>query len=98
MNSSVKKINKNTYEISYLVNGKMYKMIVTPVKGPAPVLQVSDENEEDVSDMVLPFLGPRNDWHGRVFTSKDFKRRSLTFELGSGEEVTFEEDQKLLID
>ena len=96
-NNSVKRINKNTYEISYLVNGKTFKMLVTPIKGPSRVLQVSDENKEDVTELVLPFLGPRNDWHGRTFTSKDFKRKTLTFELGDGEEKTFEEEEALSV-
>lgn len=96
-NNSVKRINKNTYEISYLVNGRVYKMLVTPIRGPSRVLQVSDENNEDITDLVVPFLGPRNDWHGRKFTSKDFKRKTLTFELGNGEELTFEEDQELSV-
>jgi len=98
MNNSVKKINKNTYEISYLVNGKMYNMIITPIKGPARILQVIDENNEDVTDMVLPYAGPINDWHGRSFTPKDFKRSTLTFELGCGREITFKEDQTLNVE
>lgn len=95
MNNSIKKIDKNNYEISYLIDGKMYKMIVKPHKGPACILQVIDENNKDITDEIIPYLGPENDWHGRKFSSKDFKKKSLTFELGNGEERTFEEGEIL---
>lgn len=95
MNSSIKKVGRNSYEISYLIEGKMYKMIVKPQKGPSRVLQVSDENKEDITELVLPFLGPKNDWHGRKFVSWDFNRKSLTFELGNGEERTFKDEDIL---
>ena len=91
MNTSVRKLDKKTYEISYVIDRKLYKMIVTPKRGPAPIIQVSDENSTDITDYILPYMGPEYDWHGKLFTPKFFQRKSLTFELMNGEEFTYEE-------
>ena len=68
MNNSVKKINSKTYEITYVVNGRLHKMLVTPAFGPDPILQVSNEHEHDITDSIVPYLGPCRDWHHRPFT------------------------------
>lgn len=92
MNNSVKKLDKKTYEVSYIINGKMYKMIVNHDRGPCPILQVTDGEHEDMTDTVIPYLGPSNDWHNHKFNPKFFGKESMTFELANGEEKTFGED------
>jgi len=88
MNSSMIKLGRNKYLITYVINGKMYKMIVIPRRGPAPVLQVIDTDvQEDVSDEVMPYMGPRYDWHNSDISFDDvFSREKLVFELANGEE------------
>ena len=90
MNNSVRQIDNKTYELTYVINGKIYKMIVTPKKGPAPILQISNDLENDVTDHVLPYMGPQYDWHGSRFNPEFFTYRSLTFELADGTEHTYE--------
>jgi len=92
MNNSVKKLDKNVYEVSYQIKGKSYKMIVTPDKGPAKILQISNDSEIDVTNRVLPYLGPNYNWHGTKLTPKFFGYTSLTFELYDGGEKTFTDD------
>lgn len=84
LNNSVRKIGKNVYEVSYVINGKIYKMLVTPVRGRPPVVRITDENGEDATDMVRPYMGPKLDWHRTVFRPDFFNRGSLTFELSDG--------------
>ena len=91
MNSSVAKRNKY-YEISYVIEGKLYKMLVRPLRGPAPVLQVINDQDDDVTDEVLPYMGPRYDWHNVKISPKFFGYNSLTFELKDGSEHTYEEN------
>lgn len=91
MNNSVRKIDRKTYEVTYVINGRMYKMIVTPKLGPIPVLQISNDLENDVTDHVLPYMGPQYDWHGYKLTPKFFGYRSLTFELSDGSEHNYDE-------
>ena len=92
MNNSMIKLGRNKYLVKYTINGKMYKMIVMPRRGPAPVLQViDDELREDVSDDIIPYMGPRYDWHNSDITfSEVFGRKRLVFELSNGEEQSCE--------
>lgn len=92
MNNSMIKLGRNKYLVTYVINGKMYKMIVIPRRGPAPVLQViDDEIREDISDDVIPYMGPRYDWHNSDINFSDvFGRKKLVFELSNGEEQSCE--------
>ena len=97
MNNSVTKFNNKTYEVSYVINGKLYKMLVVPKRGPLPVLQISDESQNDVTDHILPYMGSRYDWYGENLNPKYFGYKSLTFELSDGNEYTFTNDSNMNI-
>lgn len=92
MNNSVKRIDNKTYELTYVINGRMYKMIVIPKRGPAPVLLITSELTEDLTNRILPYMGPQYDWHGFKFNTQFFGCKSLTFEMGDGSEVTHENE------
>jgi hypothetical protein len=92
MNNSVKKVDKNVYEVSYQIKGKTYKIIVIPDKGPNKILQISNDSQIDVTNHVLPYLGPNYNWHGTKLAPKFFGYKSLTFELYDGSEKTFTDD------
>ncbi len=93
MNSGIRQINRNTFEISYVVSGKMYKMIVTPRRGPTPILQISDGIDKDVTTEVLHYIGPSYNWHGTTITPKTLGYNNLTFQLSTGEEVSYNEHE-----
>ena len=93
LNNNVKKLNKSTFEITYVIKGQIYKIIISlpSMSGPSPILQISDENQNDLTDIVLPYMGPLYDWHGNHFTPEFFNCKSLTFELSNGTEHTYED-------
>lgn len=95
MNSTVRQLDRKTYEVSYVIEGKLYKMVVAPKRGPAPVIQISDDESNDITDHVLPYMGPNYDWHGNVFKPRFFGHKSLTFELLNGDEYTYDEDSQV---
>lgn len=90
LNNSVKKVKKNTYLVTYVIDGKVYKMFVVPTRGPAPVLQISDDEGYDVTRAVLPFMGPNYNWHGMGITPKNLLYESLAFEYSDGESRVFD--------
>lgn len=92
MNTTIRKLDNKTYEITYVINGKMYKMITIPKRGPSPVLQISDDEQNDVTSHILSYMGPQYDWHGNRLTPQFFGHKSLTFELGDGTEHTYTEN------
>ena len=91
LNNSVTKIDKNTYEVKYVLGGKMYRMVVIPKKGPSHIIQIRDEYEEDITEHILPYYGPNYDWYSINFIPQFFNCKKMTFELDTGEEKIFEE-------
>ena len=97
-NTSLKQCGKNKYEISYTINGKIYKIISKKQRGPSPILQISNELDVDVTQDILPFLGPGYDWHCNTFTPFDFGYNSLIFEMHNGNGYTFSCNDEIKID
>lgn len=88
VNKTIKKINRNKYELTYVIEGKIYKMIVTVSRGPSPVLQIINDKNDDVTSQIVPYLGPNYNWHNTKFTPESFGFETLTFELSDGTEYT----------
>ena len=85
INTSVKPIGNNEYELSYVIKGKIYKMIVKPECGPNSVLLVLDENDEDITHVVSPYFAPQI----CDVTPKSLGYQKVTVELFTGENKTF---------
>lgn len=97
MNSTVVQLDKNKYIITYVIKGKTYKMIVKPIRGPKQVLLVYDENQEDVSHLIFPYLGPEENWHYQVYTPNFFNKNELTFELSNGNQKVFLKNDNIML-
>jgi len=97
MNNSVIKLDKNKYQVSYIINGKLYKMIVTPSRGPMPILCITDKYENDITEKIIPYLGPNNDWHNKKFYPDFFNEELLIIELSNGEKKIFNHSETIEI-
>lgn len=95
MNTSIVKIDNDTYVLSYVIEGILYRTIITPSKLGHPVLLVSDNASNDVSDIVLPYLGPSYNWHGLALTPASLGFDKLIFEMSDGNELVFEKKEPL---
>jgi len=84
MNNTVVKINKNTYEITYIVEGKMYKLVTHVKRGPAPILQIISDEENDVTRQILQYLGPDYNCCSNDLEPSFFGYNTLFFEFGDG--------------
>ena len=89
INKTVKQIDRKTYEISYVINGTLYKLISQVRFGPIPILQIIDDEENDITENVLPYMGPAYNWHGSKISPDFFGHKTLTFELSDGTEYTY---------
>lgn len=58
LTNTVVKIDKNSYEITYIINGKMYKMVVKTHKGPLNYHKILNDANEDITDEVCQYYGP----------------------------------------
>jgi hypothetical protein len=96
-NSIEKHIDKNVSILTYVLDGKLYKIVLDHRKGPPLVLLVTDEKEEDVTSLVVPFLGPKRDWHKREFTPAFWGKEQLSFELATGTNKTFKKEEVITL-
>ena len=79
----------NKYEITYIINNIKYKLIVKVKNGPCKYLLVLNENDEDVTNMIKPYLGPSNDFHKQVYTPISLGHKELCCLTLDGQEVNF---------
>lgn len=97
INNSIEYPDKHRFVLTYVADGRLYKMASARRKGPPLVLLVLDENGEDVSDLVIPFLGPERNWHKNSFTPNFWGKKRLVFELSDGRAETFEKNDTIII-
>jgi hypothetical protein len=86
---------RSQYHISYVIQGKLYTMVVKLKKGPQNILLISDEKKEDVTDLILPFLGPEQNWHSKTFSPSFWNREFLEFDTADGETKSFKGDETI---
>ena len=94
---STNKIDKNTYEIQYVINNKLYRMIKVPNRGPRPIVSVHDENGKDVTRILLMYYGPNYDWHYVPLYPNFFNRSKLIFDMINGDQVVFEDLEEIVL-
>jgi hypothetical protein len=92
--NSLEKIDRKTVVISYIINGKLHKILVRVKKGPENIILVLDENDNDVSEEVIPYIGHNDGWN---LSPKFWKRNKLVFKLSNGDTKTFERDQVITV-
>ena len=97
LNQSARLIDKNNYEIEYIINGKIYKYITKVKKGPMPFYQIQDEVGDDITEFLLPYYGPNYDWHSTEFTPKFFKYNKIIFDMKDGSQKIFDEFDIIII-
>ena len=93
LNNSIKKIDRKTSVLTYVFAGKKYKLIIKPKRGPSPILQISNEKFEDLTDEIMPYLGPKYNWHGDNFNPSFFGCKTLTFECSDGKSTIFKNEE-----
>ena len=71
LTSSVTKINRKLYKVDYIIEGKPYSLLVNVKRGPNDITFVN-ENDENISNQVLPYYGPNRDWHNHFLSASFF--------------------------
>lgn len=97
-NNNVVRIDKNTYEISYVIGGNLYKMRTSVRKGcDVLLIQARDENGSDITNELQVYLGPNENFHGHKYTPGFFNATEITMSLANGEEITYNKTDELNI-
>jgi hypothetical protein len=92
-------VGKNEYDVEYVLGNKRYKIRTRKRKGPAVqrVLLVIEENDKDVTGEIRPYLGPMEDWHGKIYSPFQLGYGSLTFHMADGSCHTVEGHRGIIL-
>jgi hypothetical protein len=87
LTNTVVKLDKNSYEISYLINGKIYKMVVKTDRGPLNYYKILNDKNENITDEISQYYGPH--YKNQIKLTPDF------FKTSSIKLVFFDETEKV---
>jgi len=87
--------NGNPYyhRIDYRYNNKLYTMLVPSRVLRSNIVQVTDQNDVDVTPRIRELLGPRENWHGDYLTPYLLGYGKLKFEFLQGSDKVFVDNQ-----
>lgn len=96
---NIERLGRNEYDVHYMLGNRLYKIRVYSKNGPRSrqVLQVIDQSDNDVTAVVAPYLGPLEDWHGRVYRPSTLLYESLTFNMANGESMSFSHQEPMFL-
>lgn len=95
-NKSIVKLNKNTYELTYMLNNNIYKIFIKTSIGPQPkIIQALNDVDHDITDSILPYLGPGGNFHGLKYKPADFNIKILTLNMSDARELTFTANEEI---
>lgn len=89
------RVGKNSYEITYMIQNITYKMVINVRKGPREIIKVIDCSEKDVTHHIIPYAGPKEDFHGVEITPEFFEKEYLIVEYSDGTEKLYNKYQPL---
>jgi len=90
IDNRVKKINRNTYEISYNIEGKEYCIVTKIKRGPVSILDVVNETGKNRRD-IIPYLNQYN----KNLTPSYFNEDILHLYFLTGDTKKFQKDEIL---
>ena len=96
-NPRLYKIDKNKYRVSYVIGRNIYNFTTIIPRGPRHVLQISDQDCNDVTSLVYPWVGPNSDFHKCAYTPGELGYTELTFQLSNGGEKIFHKSEVMKI-
>jgi len=96
LNNSVIKLDKNMFEVTYIINGKEYKMVVKPKKGPCPIADIFDEKGDSCYERIIPYLIKPNHEFNTGLYPDFFGYKQLKFEMIDGKSYIFNHSETIL--
>jgi hypothetical protein len=79
------KIDKDKIIISYFFKNKKYKIPINSRKKPNNIISIKNENDEDITDYILPFMGPSLDFHNQSIKPIDLNLNKMIINTITGQ-------------
>jgi hypothetical protein len=98
------RLERNTYVVTYYISGSMYRFpVFTSPSSRKVVSCIYDSSKKDITEQVLPYLGPLLDCNKLGLTPKFFGKKEITIvydDINDPEELhekTFREEEKIIV-
>jgi len=72
---------------------RRYKIQLSTRCLPSPLIQITDEEENDVTECISEYMGPRKDFHNIKYTPSDLGYTVLNFYTSDGDTKSFSEKE-----
>lgn len=93
--------NEDVYCVSYYLNGEKYKIPIVVTKllkdKKYPPLMVLNQNEEDITQDIIDYMGPNYDFYGMFLKPSYLNQSNLNFMMNDGSEMNIEENDIMAI-
>ena len=88
----------NCYIVTYVINERMFKIIVRNNREPSELLDARNEDDEDISEQIQMYMGVGKDFHSKPFrlTPKDLGYKQIVLEWMDGTSSILHEDDTFL--
>ena len=96
LTNTVVKIDKNTYEITYIINGKIYKIVVKTERGPLNYYKILNDKQENIIEEIIQYYGPH--YKNQIkLTPAFFKTEQITLIKFDDSQIIFNSDDKIIL-
>jgi hypothetical protein len=85
------RIEGGRYKVNYVLNDRVYTMLIKKKRGPPRLLCATNEEGDNVTETVMGYLGPNEDFHGgAALRPSDMGLGVMTVLLRNGKETRIE--------
>ena len=95
--SALTKLTKSRYQLEYMYNDRIYKIIIPMKRGPKHIVSIYDEMMEDITNEIRPYLGPNENFHSVEITPRQLNHKQLHFLLRDEHMLTFNENEIMYV-
>lgn len=93
LNKNVTMIGKNKYKVTFAIGGKLYTTIIKHNKGPSPILQAIDDDQNDITQVIEPYVI----FNTEKITPGDLGYNNVSLICHDGTDVTYNKYDELTI-
>jgi len=95
------KVSKNRYDLRFIYGCNTYKIRIrtNPCDGEDKpyIISILNENKADITDDIMPYAGPNNDFFRIPYTPTDFNCELLCFVLSTNETFYFSKHEFIVL-
>lgn len=84
---NVIRVAKNTYNVSFAIGSNLYTIQIKCKGGPSNVIQIIDENDNDITDIISPFINFSENTEIIIPTLESLGYKSATYNMATGDEL-----------